>query len=147
MSNPSVTIREADKENIDRVEALLAANGLPYQDVRAKSGDFFVAYSDTECIGTGGVEICGSNGLLRSVVITDSNRGQGYGTALCDALEDYARTNEVEKLYLLTTTAASFFRQRGYEKIVRENVPTSVQQTTEFTDLCPNTATCMGKNL
>lgn len=109
MSNPLLTIRKADRESIDRVESLLETNDLPYRDVRTKPRCFFIAYSDTECIGTAGVEIYGSNGLLRSVVITDSNRGRGYGTALCKALEDYARTNGVEKLYLLTTTAAPFF--------------------------------------
>ncbi|WP_458208001.1 arsenic resistance N-acetyltransferase ArsN2 [Haladaptatus sp. NG-SE-30] len=147
MTVPSVTIQKADGENIDRVEAMLEANDLPYQDVRTKPEKFFIAYSDTKCIGSGGVEIYGSNGLLRSVVITASNRGRGFGTALCDALEDYARTNGVVQLYLLTVTAAAFFRQRGYEEVVRENVPSSIKQTTEFTDLCPDSATCMRKNL
>ena len=59
--------------------------------------------------GTDGVEIYGSEDLLRSVVIMESNRGQGYGAELCDSLEEYARTNGVETLYLLTTTAALFF--------------------------------------
>lgn len=117
------------------------------QDVRAKPECFFTAHADTAWIGTGGIEIRGSNGLLRSVVITGSDRGRGYGTALCDALEDCARTNGVETLYLLTTTAEPFFRQCGYEETVRENVPASIQRTTEFADLCPNSATCMRKTL
>lgn len=147
MSTPPVTIREADRETIDRVKSMLEANGLPYQDVRVASESFFIAYSDMECIGTGGVEIYGSNGLLRSVVVTDSKRGRGFGTALCDALEHQARVNGVETLYLLTTTAAAFFRQRGYEETVRRNVPSAIQRTTEFSDLCPSSATCMKKNL
>ncbi|WP_433630184.1 arsenic resistance N-acetyltransferase ArsN2 [Halomicrococcus sp. NG-SE-24] len=147
MTDSSITLQKADEDDVDRVEALLEANGLPFEDVRAKPECFFVVYSDTECIGVGGVERYGSNGLLRSVVVTESNRGQGYGTALCDALEEYARTNEVETLYLLTTTAAAFFRRRGYEEVVREDVPSSIQKTAEFTDLCPNSATCLRKNL
>lgn len=147
MSTPSVTIRTADEANIGRVEALLEANGLPYLDVREQSECFFTAYSDAEFVGVGGVERYGSNGLLRSIVITESNRGEGYGEALCDELEDYARTCGVERLYLLTTTAAPFFDQCGYEKTVRENAPASIRQTTEFTDACPNSATCMRKTL
>lgn len=147
MTNSSITIRKADAGELDRIEGLLDANGLPSQDVRAKSGCFFTAYADTERIGIGGVEVHGSNGLLRSVVITDSKRGQGYGTALCDALEDYARTNGVETLYLLTTTAAAFFRRCGYEATGRETVPSNIRRTTEFTDLCPRSATCMRKDL
>ncbi|WP_137285970.1 arsenic resistance N-acetyltransferase ArsN2 [Halorussus salinisoli] len=147
MSNSSLTIRRVDDDSVDRVESLLEANGLPYQDVRSKSECFFLAYSDTECIGTGGVETHGSDGLLRSVVVTEPNRGQGYGVALCDALEEYARTIEVETLYLLTTTAEAFFRRCGYEETVRENVPARIQRTTEFAELCPSSATCMRKNL
>lgn len=145
MSHQSVTVQKADRTNIGRIEALLQANNLPCQDVRSKSECFFNAYSDAEFVGTGGVETYGSSGLLRSIVITEPNRGQGYGAALCDALEDYARTDGVERLYLLTTTAAPFFCQCGYEEIARENAPPSIQQTTEFTELCPKSATCMEK--
>lgn len=143
----SSTIRTADAADLDRVEALLEANGLPHRDVRASDGRFFVAEVDAECVGVGGVETYGPNGLLRSVVVAESNRGLGTGTALCDALEDHARANGVEALYLLTTTAAAFFRRRGYEAVDRETVPSTIQRTTEFADLCPSSATCMRKDL
>lgn len=147
MTTASITLQRADRTDIERVKSLLDANGLPSQDVRATGAWFFLAYANTECIGTGGVEIHGSDGLLRSVVITESNRGQGYGAALCDSLEEYAGTNEVETLYLLTTTAAAFFRRCGYDAVAREDVPKRIRDTTEFTDLCPASATCMGKDL
>lgn len=143
----SITVQPADEETIDRVEALLEANDLPHRDVQTKPGCFFLARSGTEVVGAGGVEPHGSNGLLRSVVIEESSRGRGYGTALCDALEARARRNGVETLYLLTTTAAEFFRRNGYEEAVRETVPSSVRRTTEFTDLCPTSATCMKKRV
>lgn len=145
MTTPTITLEKADRTDLDRVEALLEANGLPYQDVRTKPECFFVAYAGAERIGVGGVERYGSNGLLRSVVVTESNRGLGYGSALCDALEDHARANGVGTLYLLTTSASEFFRHCGYGEIVRETVPSSIQRTTEFTDLCPSSATCMRK--
>lgn len=147
----SSTIRTADVADLDRVEALLEANGLPYRDVRASDGRFFVAESDAdadaECVGVGGVETYGPNGLLRSVAVAESNRGRGVGTALCDALEDHARANGVETLYLLTATAAAFFRRRGYEAVDRGTAPSTIQRTTEFADLCPRSATCMRKDL
>lgn len=147
MTTTSITLQRADTADIDRVKSLLDANGLPVRDVQATKACFFLAYVNTECIGTGGVEIHGSDGLLRSVVITESNRGQGYGAALCDSLEEYARTSGVETLYLLTTTAAPFFRRCGYDAVAREEVPRRIRDTTEFTDLCPASATCMTKNL
>lgn len=147
MSAPSITVRTADGEDIGRVEALLEANDLPYQDVRAKPECFFVASSDAEVIGVGGVETYGSSGLLRSLAIEESSRGRGYGTTVREALEEYARTNGVATLYVLTTTASAFFRRSGYEGIARENVPSSIQRTTEFTEFCPTSATCLKKEL
>ncbi|UPV73083.1 arsenic resistance N-acetyltransferase ArsN2 [Halorussus limi] len=147
MTDSSITLRKADAADADRVEALLKANGLPHSDVRLESGRFFVASADAAVVGIGGVETYGSNGLLRSVVVPESKRGRGYGTSLCDALEDRAQANGVETLYLLTTTAAAFFRRRGYEEVERERVPASIRQTTEFADLCPSSATCMRKEL
>jgi amino-acid N-acetyltransferase len=147
MTTSTITVEKADAADLDYVEALLEANGLPHRDVRTKPECFFVASADAERVGVGGLETHGPNGLLRSVAIAETHRGRGYGSALCEALEDYARENGVETLYLLTTTAPDFFRQRGYEAIGREDAPSRIRQTTEFTDLCPDSATCMEKDL
>jgi amino-acid N-acetyltransferase len=147
VTDPQITLSDADATHLDRIESLLDANGLPSGDVRAKPDCFVVARDDGEFVGVGGVEACGSAGLLRSVVVVESRRGRGYGTALCDALEDRARSRGIATLYLLTTSAAPFFRRRGYEDVDRERVPTPVRQTTEFSDLCPATATCLRRDL
>ncbi|WP_313692959.1 arsenic resistance N-acetyltransferase ArsN2 [Halorarum halobium] len=147
MTEPSITLEPAGSKGIDRVEAVLAANDLPNGDVRAKPECFYLARSDAAVVGVGGLEPHGENGLLRSVVIGESNRGRGYGAALCDALEARASEEGVGTLYLLTTTAAGFFRGRGYEALDRAAVPSAVRGTTEFTDLCPASATCMRKPL
>ncbi|GAB7017697.1 GNAT family N-acetyltransferase [Halostagnicola bangensis] len=80
-------------------------------------------------------------------MIERSKRGNGYGAALCDALETEAESNDIDTLYLLTTTASGFFATRGYVEIHRSDAPTDIQQTTEFDKLCPRTATCMKKDL
>lgn len=147
MTDASLTLRTADSDDVDRIEALLRANGLPHRDVRGESVRLFVADADSEFVGTGGVEPYGANGLLRSVVVAESKRGRGYGTALCAALEDRARSIGVETLYLLTTTAADFFGRCGYEPIARETAPERIRRTTEFADLCPESATCMRKRI
>lgn len=147
MTDVSLTLRSADAERLDCVESLLEANGLPSEDVRAKPECFFVASADSQRVGVGGVEDYGSEGLLRSVVVAEPNRGRGYGTALCDALEDRARADGIETLYLLTTTASGFFRRRGYDAVPRESAPASIRRTTQFADLCPRSADCMRKDL
>jgi len=98
-------------------------------------------------VGVGGLERDGSNALLRSVAVEPSVRGRGFGTALCDRLERKARSGDVETVYLLTTTATDFFASRGYVEVEREAAPAAIRETTEFTELCPSTATCMEKSL
>ncbi len=143
MSGATVTIRRATESTIGYVESLLEANGLPSRDVRSRPECFYVAYDGDETVGVGGIEGYGTDGLLRSVVVEPSARGVGFGTAMCDALEDEAHAEGVETLYLLTTTASEFFADRGYVEIERGDAPTTIRQTTEFSDLCPATATCM----
>lgn len=147
MSETAVTLQRADDGALPYIETLLEENGLPAEDVRSNPERFYVAYSEDTRVGIGGLEPYGAVGLLRSVVIERPARGNGLGVALCDALEAAASENDVETLYLLTTTAAEFFANRGYVEIDRSDPPAPIQRTTEFDDLCPATATCMKKSL
>lgn len=147
MTDGSISLRRAETRDLDRVEALLEQHGLPSEDVRTAPGSFFVATEETELIGVGGVEVHGSNGLLRSIVVREPHRGSGYGRVLCGELERYAESEGVAALYLLTTTATTFFEACGYREIPREDAPSSIRGTTEFADLCPSSATCLKKEL
>ena len=147
MTDDTITLRRAATDDLDRVEALLSANDLPYEDVHSGAATFFVAESDDEVVGVGGLEVYRSVALLRSVVVEASLRGEGYGSALCDALEARSRDAGVETLYLLTTTAAEFFAGRGYEVVERDAAPPEIRETSELRDLCPTSATCMRKRL
>lgn len=49
----------------------------------------------------------------------------------------------MKELYLLTITAKKFFKKVGFDEIKRTLVPSVIQNTTEFKDLCPSSATCM----
>lgn len=147
MSAPDLTLTRADGDTVDSVVRLLDANDLPSGDVRAKPQCFRLAYADGDLVGVGGLETYGSAGLLRSLVVRERYRGEGYGTALCDALEAEAARAGAETLYLLTTTATGFFRARGYERVERSAVPDSIAGTTEFETLCPASATALRKPL
>jgi amino-acid N-acetyltransferase len=46
---------------------------------------------------------------------------------------------------LLTTTAAAFFEKRGYRRLARTSAPAAIRATTQFSALCPSTATLMVK--
>lgn len=147
MCGATVTLEQIDDGTLSYVETLLERNGLPSGDVRSKPECFAVGYDGDGRVGIGGIERYGADGLLRSVVVDGSVRGEGYGSGICDALERRARDRGIEALYLLTTSATDFFAGRGYAKIERDDAPVAIQGTTEFTDLCPATATCMTKSL
>jgi amino-acid N-acetyltransferase len=142
-----LTLDQADDGSTGYVEQLLERSDLPTADLRSGPGQFYVARHGTGRVGVGGLEVYGSNALLRSVAVEPSLRGQGFGTGLCDALERKARAEDVETLYLLTTTAAGFFAGHGYVEIDREATPPEICETTEFAELCPSSATCLRKEL
>lgn len=146
MIERDVTLRPAEGD-LSYVEDLLAESDLPTRDVRSKPDCFYVGYVDGDPIGVGGLEPFGSAGLLRSLAVERSARGNGFGAGIRAALEREARTAGVETLYLLTTTAADFFAAHGYAEVDRSEAPSPVRQTTEFADLCPATAVCMRKRL
>lgn len=107
----------------------------------------YVAHRDGERVGCGGIERHGDVGLLRSVVVEREKRGAGVGTALCAALVERARANGVASIYLLTTDAADFFTRQGFEPVARETVPDAIRTTTQFTDLCPDSAVVVHRDL
>jgi amino-acid N-acetyltransferase len=136
-------IRKAIKEDIPLIKAILKRNNLPYEDVSPKINCFFLGYVKDECVGIGGIEIYETYGLLRSLVIKESLRGNGYGKVLCEELIKYAKRNKIKEIYLLTTTAVDFFNKIGFKEVNRDKVPYIIQNTTEFKYLCPLTAVCM----
>jgi amino-acid N-acetyltransferase len=50
-------------------------------------------------------------------------------------------------MYLLTTTAETFFERRGYRRVDRTEAPQAIQTTVEFASLCPASSAFMIKRL
>jgi arsenate reductase (thioredoxin) len=50
-------------------------------------------------------------------------------------------------MYLLTETAQPYFEKKGFAAIPRNEVPLAVQQSAEFTHVCPDTAVAMQKEV
>lgn len=142
-----LSLRPAAADDLDDVAALLAVNDLPHEDVHDGDGEFYLAVDDGTLVGVAGLEQCGEDALLRSVVVRERLRGCGYGSALVAAIDDRARERGTERLYLLTTTAARFFADEGFQRVTRTEVPEAVRSTTEFAELCPDSATAMVREL
>jgi N-acetylglutamate synthase-like GNAT family acetyltransferase len=84
-----------------------------------------------------------TSGLLRSVAVACALRRSGAGRALvADRLAD-ARERGLDTVYLLTTTAADYFRGLGFAPTLREEVPAVLAASPELSGACPASATCM----
>lgn len=141
-------LRPATSQDLPAILALLRDADLPYQDLTtAHLADFLVAAGSQHVLGAVGIERYGEKALLRSLVVRPESKFTGLGKQLADAIERHARRTGVDTLYLLTTTAADFFKRRGYEVIERRSAPPELQKTTEFSSLCPSQATCMRRHL
>jgi amino-acid N-acetyltransferase len=127
---------------------LLQAQGLPVSDITDEHLEhFFFIGSDGSPSGLVGLEIYGSDALLRSLVVGENARGKGLGSALTDHAEQYAASKGVRSIYLLTTTAETFFKRLGYERIQRSQAPSSIERTREFASLFPASSAFMVKSL
>lgn len=120
---------------------------LPYSDLSNMRVQIYCLKDESGLKGTGGLEIYGENALIRSVAVAERFLRTGQGKIICDELEQIALKSGIKNLYLLTTTAASFFKHRGYETIEREQFPEGLKNTAQFSELCPSTAICMKKIL
>ena len=139
-------VRPAAPAELPALKRLLAAHALPTADFDTSDVDWLVAVADAEPIaGMVGLELFDGVGLLRSLVATTP--GAGVGSTLLAAAEDVAHSRGVDRLFLLTQTAAPFFAARGYARVERESAPSALLATSEFRSLCPASATCMSKVL
>ena len=143
-----IELRPARPAQFDAIAGLLRAAGLPVEDLNAAMLDaFVVATEGGTCVGVVGLEIHESCGLLRSLAVEPRHRSRGLGARLVDAIEAEARARGVVALYLLTTTATTFFERVGYAAHDRATVPPAIAATTEFSSLCPDTADCLWRDL
>ena len=140
---PSVTLRAAVDADLEAVEQLLFASGLPVAGVSDALRTFIVAESDGRLVGVIGLEVCCEHALLRSTAVVPEWRDRGLGRRLVERIIAEAEARNLCALYLLTTTAERYFPSFGFVKTARDAVPPAVRETVEFKDACPASATVM----
>ena len=134
----------ADRANmVDLLESL----HLPTVDLPLMLDNFVIAKEKEIVVGCGGLELYESIALLRSLAVATHFQGQGLGNLLYRAVLDLAQEKGVQEVYLITTTAADFFLKQGFQKVERTQVPTAIQQTAQFTSVCPSSATIMQRTI
>jgi amino-acid N-acetyltransferase len=135
-----------NQNNLSAATDLLRSNKLPTDDLSTRT-TLFVAEEQNNVVGTVGLEHDTADGLLRSLSVSEEKRNAGIGQKLVHHIEGYAKKQGLKNLYLLTTTAASFFSKRGYTVVDRSDVSQFIKTTSEFCSVCPSSATLMKKEL
>ena len=141
----SVVVRAI--EATDGARALLAANELPTDDLGDASIALFGAYEGTQLVGVIGLQTCGDVGLLRSLAVERARRTRGVARLLCETVFARAREQQLESLWLLTTSAQDYFARHGFSAVSRDDAPPPIRSTTQFTSLCPASAVVMSRRM
>lgn len=138
------SIRSAERADLDRVRALLGVADLPLDGLEEQFGpSYAVAEHDGALIGVEGIEVHETDGLLRSAAVDPTWRGRGVGDALTRNRIDWARARGLHALYLLTTTAGTWFPRFGFVPESREAAPAGIRASREFSEACPASALFM----
>jgi arsenate reductase len=137
------TIGAAKQEDLRDIFALLDECELPKDGLAPHLATTVVARNGNKLVGCAALELYDEFALLRSVAVRTSFRGRALGVRLSKAALDMARRHRVKTVFLLTETAETFFAKLGFVTVPRSEVPQKVQQSVEFTTLCPDTATVM----
>jgi amino-acid N-acetyltransferase len=126
---------------------LLKTSKLDSSDLNQPNIRLFCLKENDKLIGVGGLEVIGSVALLRSVAVDTACQKQGLGALLVSHIEKAAKELGLSALYLLTNTAADFFKAQNYQVIHRDNFAEPLKQTAQFSGLCPISTICMMKIL
>lgn len=138
---------QARHADLDAIRELLESYGLPTNDIKGHLENFIVAKDSDKVIGVGGWEACKEFALLRSFAVNANNKGSGVAELILKLVEERAINSGIRGFYLLTDTAVNYFERSGYYEYSRKDAPESIRSTKQFSELCPDTATMMYKNL
>lgn len=136
-------LRRGTPADRDAIDGLLRGCALPVPGAGPADAVFFVIEEAGGLLGCAGMEWYGDDGLLRSVAVAQAARGMGLGARLTEAVVAEARRRGLRALYALTTTAERYFPRLGFEVIGREEIAPAVQESEEFSSICPSTATAL----
>jgi len=120
--------------------ALLTSTGLSNCGLEHHLATTLVARDGSGIVGSVALEVYGADALLRSLAVSRERRNEGLGQRLTASALDLARSRGVERVYLLTETAAPFFRRLGFRDVARADVPEAIRGSLEFATLCPASA-------
>lgn len=133
--------------DLPHLTELLDAEGLPSGDLSEPGVRLFAFREGDATVGYAGLEVYGTDALLRSVVVDPARRRAGLGRAVVEATLAEARRLGATRAFLLTTTAKAYFERLGFVSIDRASAPETILSTRQAAGLCPSSAPLMVRTL
>lgn len=134
--------------DLDIVRQLLKSSALPSEDVGSNPrARFYLLQDHDRTLALAGLEPYGREALLRSLAVVPEYRGQGLAVRLVEHVQQQALAGGAATLYLLTTSAADYFRRLGFHDLPRAQAPATIRQSREFAQLCPDHAALLCQRL
>lgn len=123
---------KAKRRDLNEIVSLLSSAGLPSEDAGLHLENFIVARDGGNVVGAVGIQIYGSDALLRSLVVHPGARGRGISRQLAQRIVASAQSHGVRHLYLLTTTIEGLCSKWGFQKVDRKDAPEEIKNSAEF---------------
>lgn len=134
-------------EAFEAATSLLLSFGLPADDLRDEQVKLWCDCEGDQLNSLAGLEIYSDIALLRSLAVRPDLQGTGEASSCLRKIETEAEGHGVRELYLLTNSAETFFANRGFNVVTRDEVPDAIRATSQFSLLCPDSATVMRKSI
>lgn len=135
-----IVLRDLASAELPRARTLLASCDLPTDDLADPAIALVGAFDGGALVGVIGLQACGDAALLRSLAVEPAHRDRGVARALCERVYEMAGRRHI---WLLTTTAESYFARAGFAVMPRDAAPPEIAASQQFTSLCPASARLM----
>ena len=139
----TLTVRPACSKDWPAIKRMLLAEGLPLDGAQEHLAQFVVGEAGDKLVCAGGLELYGADALLRSLVVDAGSRGKGWAQKILARLMQQALQLDVTDVYLLTTTAETYFLRRGFLAVTRDRIPSQLSRSRQFQGACPASAVAM----
>lgn len=77
------------------------------------------------------------------MAVSEAARFRGLGSRISADRIAWARSQGIRALYLLTTTAESYFARQGFAVIAREAAPVAIAASYQWSSACPSSSVAM----
>lgn len=139
--------RPATMADLPVLQSLLQAVKLPLAGLESPLPFTLLTEDQGQVLALAALEVHGGICLLRSVAVHPDARQLGLAWQLVTRVINHARALELQDLYLLTTTAETYFPRFGFQAVPRGAAPRELLASREFQDACPEGATLMHLSL